>query len=308
MASITRTEAIGILLGTGSGVFWGLPFLVPQLLPGFSALEIAFGRFFFFGIVSLVFLGPVVRVLRSLSVRSLIRVGVLSATGFWAYSAALFWAVQKTDGILSSLVLGMLPVTIPWFSSNRGKRSRAFLLGLFLILAGISLLFLVPYFGGGLEWKKQDPLGMGVLFLCLTSWTWYAIANSEFLRSHGVSGKDLSSTMGILSLLFMLPLWFAFTDPLSLPSKPQFPLYVWCSFGLGAGASWFANWLWNLCCKRLPSRITGTLLVSETLFGLIYSFAFEGRPPRAHEGIAIGLALAGVAFAIGSQFRDSARF
>ena len=110
---------IGLLAGASTGIFWGVPFLAPQILPGFSPVEIAFGRFFFFGVMGLFFVRRGIALLRTLSVRERAQVFALSALGFWLYSSILFWAISMTNGVISSLVLGLLPVTIPLFTPGR---------------------------------------------------------------------------------------------------------------------------------------------------------------------------------------------
>ncbi len=292
----------GLIAGASTGIFWGLPFLAPQVLSGFSALEIAFGRFFFFGWVSLGFLGSVRRIWIGLALSDRVKLVLLSAGGFWAYSIALFWGIQRTDGIVSSLILGLLPITIPLFGGGRTARGLRVLPGLFMIFLGLVVLVLIPWIRQGGELRVHDPLGTLVLMGCLASWTWYAIANGNFLRTHPwISGKDLSSVMGVTSLIFMVPLLFAFSDPVGIVSRPGAGGYLAVAAGLGIGSSWFANWLWNYCSTRVPYSIAGTLLVFETVFGLLYSFLYEKRWPLVHETVAIVLCLMGVVWSVVAQ-------
>ncbi len=292
----------GLLAGASTGVFWGLPFLAPQVLVGFSALEIAFGRFFFFGWVSLFFLGSFRRIWGGLGLAGRLRLVLLSASGFWAYSIALFWGIQRTDGIVSSLILGLLPITIPLFGGGRSVRSPRVLPGLILILSGLVILFWIPWVRQGGELSAHDPLGTLVLVSCLASWTWYAVSNGNFLRAHPwISGKDLSSAMGVISLVFMVPLLFCFSSPFEILARPGAVGYLWVAAGLGIGSSWLANWLWNYCSGRVPHSIAGTLLVFETVFGLVYSFLFEKRWPLVHETVAILFCLIGVVWSVVAQ-------
>ena len=292
----------GLFAGASTGIFWGLPFLAPQVLTGFSALEIAFGRFFFYGLVSLIFLGSFRRIWSQLKITDRFKLVLLSASGFWAYSIALFWGIQRTDGIVSSLILGLLPITIPLVGGGRAARRWRVIPGLLMIVSGLVILVGVPWLRQGGELRTQDPLGTLILLCCLASWTGYAISNGNFLRAHpSISGKDLSSAMGVISLLFMLPLLFVFSSPMEVVSRPGAGAYLWVAAGLGVGSSWFANWLWNYCSGRVPHSISGTLLVFETVFGLLYSFLFEKRWPLVHETVAILLCLSGVVWSVVAQ-------
>ena len=41
----------GLLAGTGAGLVWGLAFLVPVLLPGWSAVAVTAGRYLAYGML-----------------------------------------------------------------------------------------------------------------------------------------------------------------------------------------------------------------------------------------------------------------
>lgn len=47
----------------------------------------------------------------------------------------------------------------------------------------------------------------------------------------------------------------------------------------GFGSAWLATILWNIASQRLWASLCGQLIVSETLFALLYSFAWDGRWP-----------------------------
>lgn len=297
-----KRVGFGILMGMSTGVFWGLPFLVPQILHQFSSFEIAFGRFFFFGIISFFFLKPVFRVIARLSWADRLKMMGLSVVGFWGYSIILFYGVQHTDGIISSLIVGLLPITIPLFTKGRKHSGFAFYFGLFLLLSALVNLFLYPVLNGLMAVKTPSVSGVIALVVALASWTIYPIANTRFLQHHTwIPRKDWSSLMGVVSIFCFLPIFSAQTNVGELVHRDGFSLYLtWC-MALGFGSSWFANWLWNICSYHCPSEISGPLLVSEALFGLIYSFMFEGRAPRDFETVSIALYLLGVVVTIRSQ-------
>jgi drug/metabolite transporter (DMT)-like permease len=79
---------------------------------------------------------------------------------------------------------------------------------------------------------------------------------------------------------------------------PHLGKYVILSIVLGWGCSWVAISLWNMATKKLPANIVGLLLVSETVFSVIYSDIYDGRWPRRLELIAIVLVLSGLVLAL----------
>ncbi|MBU6155044.1 MAG: DMT family transporter [Bdellovibrionales bacterium] len=299
-----RSPALGLFAGASTGVFWGVPFLVPQVLPGYSPFEIAFGRFFFFGLMGFFFAKGALSIVRSLSPVERFRVFLLSASGFWFYSSVLFWSIRQTDGILSSLVLGMLPVTIPLCTPGKKSGGVGFYSGLLLIAAGLVLLFAG---GGGLDSPLQHTnriAGVIGLFVCLGMWTWFSISNSAFLQDRKeISRRDFSSLMGLISFGCLLVVSVPTLLGASWGGRESALLYVCFSALLGVGSSWFANWLWNVASVHLPSEISGTLLVFETIFGVLYTLIFQARLPDFRELIAVVLCLVGVLLAIIAQIR-----
>jgi drug/metabolite transporter (DMT)-like permease len=308
MNTTQRSQRLGILAGFSTGIFWGLPFFVPKFLPHYSYSEIAFGRMFFFGITGLLYLKPVLRILRSATPKALIQMVWLSASGFWLYSALLFLGVARTDGVIGSLILGLLPVTIPLFAKKSQAFSKKVLFGFSLILLGLFSLFCLPLLIKGNAEIHFDWIGVGILFSCLALWTSFAISNSVFLKKNPqFPGKDMASVMGILSLICVVLLFAPTQDWGEFIRRPDFGIYLLCSVGLGLGSSWLANWLWNICSFHCPPSISGPLIASETIFGLLYSFLWEQRLPSSHEAAAIVFILIGVFVAVRGQLTNTQR-
>jgi drug/metabolite transporter (DMT)-like permease len=294
-----KKVGLGITAGIATGVFWGIPFLVPQMLPNFSPLEIAFGRFFFFGLISLFFLRPILKIVRSLCNRDRLLLFVLSASGFWFYSILLFWGVHETDGIISSLIIGLLPITIPLCTPGRKSGGWPFYLGLFLLFVGLVNLFAYPVMNAEKVLKTPSLIGIFALVSCLALWTSFAILNSRFLqRNPQIPRKDFASVIGVVSLISILPVFLWKVNFADLTSRDGFSLYLISAAALGIGASWFANWLWNICSFHCRAEVAGPLIVSETIFGLLYSFGFERRLPHGYELASIVLFLSGVALVV----------
>lgn len=285
----------GIGAGIIAGVFWGTPFLVPMVLSGFTSFEITFGRFLFFGIISLFSLPRILKLVRQLSFKEFIQLLVLSATGFWLYTLLLFAGVKLTNGVISSLIIGCMPLTITLFSKP------AFNSRLVFIIAGICSLLLIPILKNGIG-NSINTIGVFLLFVALAMWTWFGIYNLKFMQSHQhIKSLDYSSIIGVVSLICMLPI-FGFINGFAnlIHHKELFDYVFWCIV-LGVGASWLANVFWAYSAKNCPGSIAGALIVSETIFGLIYSFIYAWRLPEVHEIFAMVFLILGVILVIRSQ-------
>ncbi len=59
-------------------------------------------------------------------------------------------------------------------------------------------------------------------------------------------------------------------------------------------ASILGNAFWNRASRLLPLTLTGQMIVFETLFALLYAFAWQQRWPSLLEALAIVMLMAGV--------------
>lgn len=296
-----KNQNKGILAGVIAGVFWGAPFLAPLILGNFTAFEMTFGRFLFFGLISLFYLPGVIRLLKQFSLHELIQVFILSAAGFWLYTLALFIGIRLSNGVLAALIIGCLPLTITL--SSKPKFNAGLVIGLGLIIVGIISLLVIPLLNKS-NYSMEDVtiLGLLVIISALAMWTWFGVYNSHFMSKHKhIKSIDYSSLVGVINLIFIIPIFMLFNGFDHLVHSPELIKFLIFSAVLGLGSSWFANICWAYSAKYCPPSIGGSLIVSETIFGLIYCFIFEGRLPYNNEYIAIICLISGVVLVINSQ-------
>lgn len=107
------STGVGIAFGVGAGALWGLVFLAPELVPAFSPLQLAAGRYFVYGLISAALIAPHWRMLRNNLKRSdWATLGWLALAGNTLYYALLTNAVQMGGIAMTSLVIGFLPVAV----------------------------------------------------------------------------------------------------------------------------------------------------------------------------------------------------
>ena len=294
----------GILAGILAGVFWGTPFLVPMVLSDYNAFEVTFGRFFFFGLLSLLFFPRVLRLWRQLSGLDLLKIFGLSATGYWLYSLTLFYGVQATGGVIAALIIGCLPFSITLLSKPHFNIKLFF--GLGLILVGLLCLLALPLLASKqqLTLAHNSAKGLLAVLVALIMWTHFAIKNAGFMaRRINIKAMDYACLIGLFNWICVVPSFGFFYGFDSILAHADLWRYVfWCAI-LGLGASWIANILWTYSAKNCSPAIGGCLIVSETIFGLLYSFVFESRWPHANELIAMIALILGVILSIRSQLK-----
>ncbi len=286
---------IGVAAGLGAGALWGLTFIVPLLVPEFGAVLITAARYLAYGALSLLLLcrKPLLDLLR-LHWRALLGLALLGNLG---YSVLMVLAVQRTGAALTALIIGCLPIMVPLSVAWRDAALlRRLSLPLALILAGL-LLQQAPLLDGQLDW-----LGLSAALGALAVWNIYALLNARHLARHpDLDPADWSSLIG-LGCLFGLPLLLPLF-PLLDGGIPDVPAHAWWLLGgtallTGLGSAWAATWAWNVASRRLPVALAGQLIVSETLFALLYSFLHEGRGPDGRELLAMLLVIGGVSLGV----------
>lgn len=300
---------IGCIAGLAAGAFWGLVFALPKILPELSASQVALGRFVSYGILSAVLLFFERKALKSVLNGSVIRSALLlSLAGNAIYYSLLVQSVRMAGVSLTSLIIGIMPLSIAIFSS-KGRVSKALYPALFMILVGVILINIDVFRSEPAEIGASSArkiVGVVLAVAALLLWTWYAVENAIFMKAHPeISGKTWTSVVGVGTLLCMVPIgildvaFFSSGTPSLLPMPTQtITKLVVCAAVLGIGSSWIATWLWNIASQKLPTSLTGQLIVSETLFALAYGFLIDQRPPRIFEVLASIFLIAGVTLAI----------
>lgn len=292
---VTKQTWLGIGCGAIAGALWGLVFLAPALAHGFTPLQLSAGRYLAYGFVAAALIAPSWRrLLHTLTSSEWRALAWLSFWGNILYFLLLARAVQAGGIAMTSLIVGLLPVTVTIVGSrDHGAVPFARLLpSLMLSTAGLVCI-------GWHSLRGSSPGSLTALlcaFGALVSWTVYAVQNSRWLSRIGhVSSHEWSLLTGVVtggqSLLLAVPA-FVFTSATHGASD-------WFYFGgivtaVAICASILGNAFWNRASRLLPLTMTGQMILFETLFALLYAFLWEQRWPAPAEIAAIVLLVAGV--------------
>ncbi|MDA8453291.1 DMT family transporter [Acidovorax sp. GBBC 3334] len=280
----------GILAGLAAGALWGLVFVAPRIAAGFASVDLTAGRFVAYGAVA-------VGMLLWGALRS--RAGVpqrlptarqagaalwLSVLGFTGYYLLLVLAIRDAGAPLPALIIGTIPVWVMVLGKPHGLRWGALAPGLLLTVAGIVLMAWAPHGEGAGQGAAGSPhfwRGIGIAGVALVFWTAFAIFNARWLQRHPeVRATEWANWLGVATGLGGVLLWLAAGSPLAeIAARPGIGAFIGVCVAIGFGSSWLATILWNIASQRLPASLCGQLIVSETLFAIVYSFALEGLWP-----------------------------
>ncbi len=288
----------GIFAGLGAGAFWGTAFVAPLMTPGFSSIDLTVGRFLSCGILSvLLLLWAGLRGGAHLPTWPQAGAALwLSLLGYTGYYLLLVLAIQAAGAALPVLIIGTIPLWIMLIGKPQGLRWRSLVPGLLLTGAGLALMMQVTAHGAEAGGGTNLWLGIVYAVLAMAAWTAFGLLNARWLGRHPeVNSTVWANWLGVAAGLGALVIWaVAGTDLDTLMARPGFGTFVVVCAVTGIGSAWIASVLWNMASRRLSASLAGQLIVSETVFGLLYSFAWDGAWPAALQWTACALFVLGI--------------
>jgi len=292
-----------------AAALWATAFLAPVAAKSASPFEIVLARYAAYGLVSLVGLKGCR--LSKFRTRDLAYALAFAAFGNVAFYYFLVIGMRSVSPSLAIPIVGLLPVTVSlagnWSEPRLSLRRIA--LPLALILVGLAAIDMFTPPAGQRLGSGTSFLGVAALLSCLAMWTWFAVANSAYLKRRlDVTATEWASLTGVAALLLCAAMLSGyFVANRVAPSLAAARLYLAEGNGaiivlwgmiLGCGASWGSAVLFNKAVKVLPISIAGQLVVLETVFGIVYVWLAEVHLPNLGELTGIACAIGGIYFSI----------
>lgn len=293
----------GISYALSACLIWGLIFVVPQFMQGFSSIEVAAGRYLFYGILSLFLFFKIDKRYPLQIWKKALLYSLVFAVGYYP---CLVLGLRYATPAICALILGIGPITIALYGNWKEKEVsfRSFILPSVFILLGLGCI------NGPALLKNEAPssylLGIAACFCALVTWSWYVVANARFLKDQSISSSHWSTLNGVTTffwtLLFVIGAAVFFPENVEkekyLAFTPQLAAFLIGSAILGIICSWVGIFLWNKATLHLPVSFAGQLTIFETIFGLLFIYILEQRLPPALEGLGIALFLGAIAYGI----------
>lgn len=297
-AHTDRKLGSGVAAGLAAGALWGMVFIVPRMTPDLSSVDLTAGRFVSYGaMAALVMVLTWRRHQRPTLSQALSALGMslLGATGYYLLLAL---SINAAGSEVPTLIIGTIPIWVMLLGKPLGLKWAALLPGLLLTAAGLGLMMQqsltrlsdAPMVGHNFWWGVMMAVG------AMISWTAFALLNAAWLKRHPqVSATEWSNWLGIATGLGALALWVLMgsESKVLLALDGKWLIAIAC-VATGIGSGWAASILWNVASQRLSVSLCGQLIVSETLFGLFYSFAWDGRWPTLSQWLAALLFTLGI--------------
>jgi drug/metabolite transporter (DMT)-like permease len=299
---------LGILAGLGAGAFWGMTFIAPLLVQGFSSVDYTVGRFVACGAFSALLMawaqfrqramgGVVARLPTWRQAGAAVGLSLLGYTGYYLL---LVLAIADAGAALPVLIIGTIPLAIMLLGKPAGLRWKALAPALVLTALGLALMMQVT--AAEAEEGSGAHLVRGLFYAAcaMASWTAFGLLNAAWLRRHPEVNSTLwANWLGVAAGLGALLLWVFWGSPWAdMVQRPGFVSFALVCVVTGIGSAWVAAVLWNIASRRLSPSLAGQLIVSETVFGLLYAFAWSGQWPATLQWAASALFLLGILVSI----------
>lgn len=296
--TLAGSQGLGIAAGLAAGALWGLVFLAPRMTPGLSALDLTAGRFVCFGFMAGLLMLLTWRSHAWPSGRQALTALGFSLLGATGYYLLLAQAITDAGAEVPSLIIGTIPVWIMLLGKPEHLRWSTLLPGLVLTASGLALMMhskltqaiSLPADG------QNFWVGVALAVAAMLSWTAFALLNAAWLRRHPeVSATEWANWIGVATGGGALVMWLlAGSDLRELAAQDNLALVLLACLMTGVGSAWLGSILWNFASQRLSVSLCGQLIISETLFALLYSFAWDSTWPAPAQWVAAVLFTLGI--------------
>ena len=286
----------GLAAGLAAGALWGLVFVAPRMVAGYSSVDLTSGRFLAYGAVAALLMLWSARSRRLPTPRQALAAAGLSVLGFTGYYLLLVFAVRDAGTEVPTLVIGTIPIWVMLLGKPGHLRWTALAPGLVLTMVGLALMMGEPHAARDAGTAPHFWRGVAWSVAAMACWTAFALLNAGWLKRHPeVQATEWANWLGVATGLGALLLWLAAGSTAEhVFTQPDRGLFLALALATGFGSAWLATILWNVASRRLSASLCGQLIVSETLFALLYSFAWDGRWPSPAQLAACVLFTAGI--------------
>ncbi len=310
----------GLLFALGACFVWGLIFIIPDFLGEFSPLEVALGRYFAYGILSLFLLfRKGFSFARRIPLKAWGMALLFGLVSNVVYYIGVVIGLRYASAPVTVLILGMCPILVAFYGNWQLKESsfRRLILPCLWMATGMILVNISEIDWSFTEYTAGEYLlGLSCVVVSLLSWSWYAVNNARFLKKNAdVPRSEWATLMGVSTFLWVLLAMVIFgkwgnADILDLKKFLQMTPESLRFFGgiaiLGVICSWLGCYLWNQASSYLPISLMGPFIIFETVFGLFFVYLVDLRFPSWLELLGVCSMLGGILLSIYLFRRQSA--
>ncbi len=212
--------------------------------------------------------------------------------GNFLFSICMLFGVAMTSALVAGVIMAAIPAMVALMSwaALRERITMRVAAGIACAVGGIALVSLAR---GESAAASGSLLGHVLLFCAVACEASYVVIGKKLTGQ--VSAKRISALVNLWGLALVTPfgIWQALRFDFGTVSTPLWTLLVFYSLA----ASMVTVWLWMTGLKHVPASSAGVFTVFLPISAALVGVAFLGEHVTAMQGVAFGLALAGVVLA-----------
>ena len=222
-----------------------------------------------------------------------------SFLGNFGFSICMLFGVAATSAVAAGVVMAAIPAAVALMSRMfLGERiTRRVQAAIGLAVAGIALLALARVPDGAGQAPAAPWWGYALLLGAVVCEASYVVIGKRLAGS--VSPQRISALINLWGLALITPmgLWQAWSFPFEEVDAATWGLLVFYALA----ASVVTVWLWMRGLRHVPASQAGIFTVCLPLSAAAVGVVWLGEPFGPVHGVALGMALAGLALATWPQ-------
>ncbi len=216
-------------------------------------------------------------------------------------------AIRYTSPEVCALVLGISPITIAFYGNWKEDEGNFKLLILPSLLILIGLIMINAPHITVTNSLSEYALGLFFCLIALSSWTFYVVLNSRFLKDNPqIRSDDWATIQGVATLFWVavcvlasgMFLWDNIDMQKYVTWNHELMTFLIGCATLGLLCSWVGATLWNKASVYLSVSLAGQLMIFETIFGVIFVYILNQQLPSVMESTGNVLLLGAVIYGI----------
>ncbi|EPP37357.1 Inner membrane protein YtfF [Chlamydia avium] len=302
----SRNVPFGVFHSLLACLYWGIVFVIPDLLHSFQEIDIVLARYTIFGMFSLLSI-----LWRRQNIFRNVPLIIWKQGIFWAfivnvvYYLGIAYATRCVGAAVTIIISGLAPIIVLFHSNIKKKEISYTTLSLLssIIFLGILLTNISKIHTNVEVHLAKYFLGLVCVIISTGIWVSYIIYNYTFLSKNPQISPNLwCCILGLASLALCIP-FIILGDCLGItqitsilishtPLSEKLLFIILCG-AMGIFSSSLAITSWNKASLHLSPSLLGALLILEPIFGLCLSYFCKHTLPSWQEGLGILLMLGG---------------
>lgn len=296
MRTDSRASAAGVAFAVTTCALWALSFVSPAVLSEFSPYAVTVGRYAVFGLVSLGLISVATKDVLALAPIDWAKAAWLALVGHLAYYFFLATGIQLSDVPGPTVVIGLLPLTVPILANLKQRELawRRLVWPLAGIATGLALINADQYRSiDAPEGLVQYTLGIASAAIALGCWTWYGVENAAWLKSRThvtATAWTIAQGVTLIPVIALSAIWVSVSeidDAVRDATTDQWQKFALVSLIVGVGSTWLATLCWSRASRLLPTTLAGQFIVCTPIAAVAYASLYRQALPSL--GVSLGV-------------------